>query len=250
MHTLVLADLPTCIFVYLHTFILAYLCKLACVHTCILILGPLKFWDCFYIWGCPHFCGMSLIFVLSSFLRSLLFQVVCLLGDIFSSLNVLWRCKKKWHPRRGVCASIIYSQLFTILKFSIFGSQESPPSAPAPSAPPPFGHRPNYLFLGCVNDLHTWQFPADRLTDLDKIKSSDWSKVGMLYRRGGHWGWWVWQGGHMLQQENKIKREGWAELCHTWTLFCWYTWVHTTSCMGSMFILYHLKAYEIQIQSF
>ena len=49
-------------------------------------------------------------------------------------------------------------------------------------------------FLGRVNDLHTWQFPAgrpaDRLTGwptgLDKIKSSDWLKVGMLYRRGGH----------------------------------------------------------------
>ena len=52
--------------------------------------------------------------------------------------------------------------------------------------------------------------------------------LGMLYHQGGHWG--------MLQQENKIKREGWAELCYTQTLICLYTWVHTTSCMGSMFI--------------
>ena len=37
-------------------------------------------------------------------------------------------------------------------------------------------------FLGRLNDLHTWQFPADRPTGLDKIRSSDWSKVGMLYR--------------------------------------------------------------------
>ena len=42
------------------------------------------------------------------------------------------------------------------------------------------------ISLGHVNDLHTWQFPAGRPADLDKIKSSDWSKVGMLYRRGGH----------------------------------------------------------------
>ena len=50
------------------------------------------------------------------------------------------------------------------------------------------------IFLGRVNDLHTWQFPTDRLadrpadrpTDLDKLNSSDWLKVGMLYRRGGH----------------------------------------------------------------
>ena len=27
---------------------------------------------------------------------------------------------------------------------------------------------------------------TNQLTDLDKIKSSDWLKVGTLYRRGGH----------------------------------------------------------------
>ena len=27
---------------------------------------------------------------------------------------------------------------------------------------------------------------ADRPTSLDKIKSADWSKVGMLYCQGGH----------------------------------------------------------------
>ena len=54
---------------------------------------------------------------------------------------------------------------------------------------------------------------------VDKIMSSDWPKVGMLYRRGGHWGR-VRQGGHMLQQENKTNRKDRAELSHTRTLFC------------------------------
>ena len=48
----------------------------------------------------------------------------------------------------------------------------------------------NFFFLGHVNDLHTWQFltgrPTGRPTSLDKIKSPDCSKVGMLYRQGGH----------------------------------------------------------------
>ena len=48
--------------------------------------------------------------------------------------------------------------------------------------------------------------PASRQTALDKIKSSDWSKVGMLYLQGGHWGRWVWQGWHMLQRENKTNK--------------------------------------------
>ena len=34
-----------------------------------------------------------------------------------------------------------------------------------------------FAVLGRVNNLHT---------GLDKIKSPDWVKVGMLYRRGGH----------------------------------------------------------------
>ena len=32
--------------------------------------------------------------------------------------------------------------------------------------------------------------------------------VGMLYRWGGHWGRWVRQSGHMLQQENQTNRKG------------------------------------------
>ena len=66
--------------------------------------------------------------------------------------------------------------------------------------------------------------PADRLngrqTDLDKVKSSDWSKVRMLYRRG------------VIEVDEfdkvdiccgrKIRqiRNDRDELCHTRTLFC------------------------------
>ena len=42
-------------------------------------------------------------------------------------------------------------------------------------------------FLGRLNDLHTWQFSTGWQTSwLDKIKSLDWSKVGMLYQQVGH----------------------------------------------------------------
>ena len=76
----------------------------------------------------------------------------------------------------------------TVLKQSTIFHQENivqfftKDLTPPPQLPP---------FLGHVNDLHTWQFPTDRPADRPtdrprEIKSSDWSKVGMLYRRGGH----------------------------------------------------------------
>ena len=82
----------------------------------------------------------------------------------------------------------------------------------------------NGTFLGRVNDLHTWKFlavrPADRLTDLDKIKSSDWSKVGMLYCWGGHRCWRARQGGHMLS-----RKKGKAELSYA-TLGFYFANIH------------------------
>ena len=80
--------------------------------------------------------------------------------------------------------------------------------------------------------------PTSWLAGLDKIRSSDWSKVGMLYRRGGHWGRWVWRDRHMLQHECQTNKEmpSWA-MPHSNFLFCPCRWVHTTSCMGFMIFL-------------
>ena len=116
---------------------------------------------------------------------------------------------------------------------------------PDPTTPPP--HHANsteavgrlrLTFLGRVNDLHTWQFPTGRLTDLDKIKSPDLSSVAMLYRRGGHW---VWRGQHIMQHESQTNKEtpSWA-VPHSEFSFCQCTWTHTTSYMGSMFICWVL----------
>ena len=55
---------------------------------------------------------------------------------------------------------------------------------------------------------------ANRPTNLDKIKNPDLWTVGILYRRGDHWGRWVRQGRHMLQT-NKETTSWAAELCHT-----------------------------------
>ena len=83
--------------------------------------------------------------------------------------------------------------------------------------------------------------PTGQPTGLDKIRSSDWSKVGMLYCQGGHLGRWVRQEEICCSGKIRQIREDRAELYHTRTLFWQYTWVHTTSCMGSMFY-YRSKA--------
>ena len=61
-----------------------------------------------------------------------------------------------------------------------------------------------HIFRSC--ELPPYMAFSDRLARLDNIKSPDWSKVGMLYHRGGLWGRWVRQGGHMLQQKNKTNK--------------------------------------------
>ena len=93
-----------------------------------------------------------------------------------------------------------------------------------------------------MNNLHTWQFPAnrpaDRPTDRPRQNQELWlvksrdvvsSRRSLRLMSSTRWTY--------AAAGNKIKREGWAELCYTQTLICLYTWVHTTSCMGSMFIL-------------
>ena len=89
-------------------------------------------------------------------------------------------------------------------------------------------------FLGCVNNLYTIH-GIFRPTGLDKMKSPDCSKVGILYCQGGR----IRQGGHMLQQENKTNKVRLSlAMPHLDFLFCYFTRIHTTSCMGSKFFYF------------
>ena len=50
------------------------------------------------------------------------------------------------------------------------------------------------------------------------FSASDWSKIGMLHRRGGHWGGWARRRQHICCNRKTWQRmTGWAELCYTQT---------------------------------
>ena len=81
-----------------------------------------------------------------------------------------------------------------------------------------------------AEQCHTQNF----YTLYETLNDTLYDTVAMLYCRGGHW---VWRGQHMLQHKSQTNKEtpSWA-VPHSEFLFCQYTWVHTTSYMGSMFI--------------